>query len=136
MKVALFVFMHLYFCMITCFIIYLDCVTRELIASGGLMVTGQSVMAAQNHRFNLESPASDIFICEKISIFRQFMHFFLPGLLQTRSRAVAVFAQFGGNPCQGQRTETRACETTKGCPLEEGCGDRFRCRSGQNFWLL
>lgn len=28
----------------------LDCVTRELIASGGLMVTGQSVMAAQNHR--------------------------------------------------------------------------------------
>lgn len=28
----------------------LDCVTRELIASGGPMVTGQSVMAAQNRR--------------------------------------------------------------------------------------
>ncbi|KAK5871044.1 hypothetical protein PBY51_003946 [Eleginops maclovinus] len=51
--------------------------------------------------------------------------------LQTRSRAMAVHAQFGGNPCDGERSETRACETTQGCPLEEGCGDRFRCRSGK-----
>ncbi|XP_053180956.1 complement component C7 [Scomber japonicus] len=51
--------------------------------------------------------------------------------LQTRTRAMAVYAQFGGNPCPGERTETRSCETTKGCPLEDGCGDRFRCRSGK-----
>uniref|UniRef100_A0A8C2ZTB5 Complement component C7 n=1 Tax=Cyclopterus lumpus TaxID=8103 RepID=A0A8C2ZTB5_CYCLU len=51
--------------------------------------------------------------------------------LQTRSRAMAVYAQFGGNPCDGQRSETRACEPTHGCPLEDGCGDRFRCRSGK-----
>ncbi|XP_040010053.1 complement component C7 isoform X2 [Xiphias gladius] len=51
--------------------------------------------------------------------------------LQTRSRAMAVYAQFGGNPCDGERTETRSCETTQGCPLEDGCGARFRCRSGK-----
>ncbi|GLD54129.1 complement component C7-like protein, partial [Lates japonicus] len=51
--------------------------------------------------------------------------------LQTRSRTMAVYAQFGGSPCGGGRTETRSCETTKGCPLEDGCGDRFRCRSGK-----
>ncbi|CAK6950602.1 complement component C7 [Scomber scombrus] len=51
--------------------------------------------------------------------------------LQTRTRAMAVYAQFGGNLCPGERTETRSCETTKGCPLEDGCGDRFRCRSGK-----
>ncbi|KAM9360672.1 complement component C7 [Symphorus nematophorus] len=51
--------------------------------------------------------------------------------LQTRSRVMAVYAQFGGNPCDGQRTETRPCETTQGCPLEDGCGDRFRCQSGK-----
>uniref|UniRef100_A0A3B4ZPD8 Complement component C7-like n=1 Tax=Stegastes partitus TaxID=144197 RepID=A0A3B4ZPD8_9TELE len=51
--------------------------------------------------------------------------------LQTRSRAMSVYAQFGGNPCYGERTETRSCETTQGCPLEDGCGDRFRCRSGK-----
>uniref|UniRef100_A0AAQ6ARK8 Complement component C7 n=1 Tax=Amphiprion ocellaris TaxID=80972 RepID=A0AAQ6ARK8_AMPOC len=51
--------------------------------------------------------------------------------LQTRSRAMDVYAQFGGNPCSGGRTETRSCETTQGCPLEDGCGNRFRCRSGK-----
>ncbi|XP_020502100.2 complement component C7 isoform X1 [Labrus bergylta] len=51
--------------------------------------------------------------------------------LQTRSRAMADFAQFGGNPCDGDRSQTRSCETTKGCPLEDGCGDRFRCGSGK-----
>uniref|UniRef100_H3C1J3 Complement component C7 n=1 Tax=Tetraodon nigroviridis TaxID=99883 RepID=H3C1J3_TETNG len=50
---------------------------------------------------------------------------------QTRSRVVAVYAQFGGNSCPGGRTETRPCETTRGCPLEDGCGGRFRCRSGK-----
>lgn len=42
-----------------------------------------------------------------------------------------VYAQFGGAPCSGGRTETQSCQTTKGCPLEDGCGGRFRCRSGQ-----
>ncbi|PWA15799.1 hypothetical protein CCH79_00008913 [Gambusia affinis] len=55
-----------------------------------------------------------------------------PALCQsTRSRAMAVYAQFDGNPCDGGRTETRACETTQACPLEDGCGDRFRCLSGK-----
>ncbi|XP_029016569.1 complement component C7 [Betta splendens] len=51
--------------------------------------------------------------------------------LQTRSRTMNVYAQFNGNPCDGQQTETRSCQTTKSCPLEEGCGNRFRCRSGK-----
>ncbi|KAM8886294.1 complement component C7 [Spinachia spinachia] len=51
--------------------------------------------------------------------------------LMTRSRAMTAYAQFGGNPCGGGRTETRPCETTQGCPLDDGCGDRFRCRSGK-----
>ncbi|KAM8759671.1 complement component C7 [Acanthopagrus schlegelii] len=51
--------------------------------------------------------------------------------LQARSRVIAVYPQFGGNPCSGGRTETRTCETTQDCPLSEGCGDRFRCRSGK-----
>ncbi|XP_020787998.2 LOW QUALITY PROTEIN: complement component C7 [Boleophthalmus pectinirostris] len=49
---------------------------------------------------------------------------------QTRYRTIAVYAQFGGNRCGGDRSETRSCEPTKSCPLEQGCGDRFRCRSG------
>uniref|UniRef100_A0A3B4ATM9 Complement component C7 n=1 Tax=Periophthalmus magnuspinnatus TaxID=409849 RepID=A0A3B4ATM9_9GOBI len=49
---------------------------------------------------------------------------------QTRSRSIAVYAQFGGNRCGGERSETRPCESTKACPLELGCGNRFRCRSG------
>lgn len=44
---------------------------------------------------------------------------------------MTVFSQFGGNPCGGLRTESRPCESTHGCPLSEGCGSRFRCRSGQ-----
>ncbi|XP_070759916.1 complement component C7 [Enoplosus armatus] len=51
--------------------------------------------------------------------------------LQTRSRAMAVYSQFGGNPCNGIRFENRNCETTKACPLDDGCGDRFRCLSGK-----
>lgn len=44
---------------------------------------------------------------------------------------MSQFAQFGGNPCGGESSERRPCETTQGCPLQAGCGDRFRCRSGQ-----
>ncbi|XP_071401707.1 complement component C7 [Centroberyx affinis] len=44
---------------------------------------------------------------------------------------MVVYAQFEGNPCDGERSQTQACETTQGCPLEDGCGDRFRCRSGK-----
>ncbi|XP_061623784.1 complement component C7 isoform X1 [Phyllopteryx taeniolatus] len=51
--------------------------------------------------------------------------------LQTRSRRILVYAQFGRNPCDGDRTETRSCDLTKGCPLADGCGNRFRCRSGK-----
>uniref|UniRef100_A0A1A8HST3 Complement component 7a n=1 Tax=Nothobranchius kuhntae TaxID=321403 RepID=A0A1A8HST3_NOTKU len=51
--------------------------------------------------------------------------------LQTRSRPMVVYAQFGGGPCSGPRSETSSCETTQGCPLEDGCGDRFRCQSGR-----
>lgn len=57
-------------------------------------------------------------------------------LSQTRSRPMDVYAQFGGAPCSGGRTETQSCQTTKGCPLEDGCGDRFRCRSGTRSWVV
>ncbi|KAM6964866.1 complement component C7 [Aplochiton taeniatus] len=50
---------------------------------------------------------------------------------QSRSRAIEVYAQFGGEPCTGEPHENRPCETTKGCPLQQGCGARFRCRSGK-----
>lgn len=44
---------------------------------------------------------------------------------------MVVYPQFGGNPCYGERTQTRPCEAALGCPLQDGCGGRFRCRSGQ-----
>lgn len=50
---------------------------------------------------------------------------------QTRRRSVAVYGQYGGHPCSGNAFETQACEPTRGCPTEEGCGERFRCFSGQ-----
>ncbi|KAM9744072.1 complement component C7 [Menidia menidia] len=50
---------------------------------------------------------------------------------QTRSRPIAVYSQFGGNPCDGEATQTRPCQTSQGCPLDQGCGNRFRCRSGK-----
>lgn len=50
---------------------------------------------------------------------------------QTRRRPVAVYGQFGGHPCAGSAFETQACEPAQGCPAEEGCGERFRCFSGQ-----
>nr|XP_044988574.1 complement component C7 isoform X1 [Jaculus jaculus] len=50
---------------------------------------------------------------------------------QTRRRVVAVYGQYGGQPCVGSAFETQSCEPTRGCPSEEGCGERFRCFSGQ-----
>ncbi|XP_063151784.1 complement component C7 [Candoia aspera] len=50
---------------------------------------------------------------------------------QIRRRTIAVYGQFAGNPCSGNSFETRSCVPTRGCPTEEGCGDRFRCSSGQ-----
>uniref|UniRef100_H3CHH2 Complement component 7b n=1 Tax=Tetraodon nigroviridis TaxID=99883 RepID=H3CHH2_TETNG len=50
---------------------------------------------------------------------------------EVRTRHVETFAQFGGDPCSGEATQTQACVPTKSCPLEAGCGNRFRCTSGQ-----
>ncbi|KAM9693909.1 complement component C7 isoform 1-T1 [Trichechus inunguis] len=50
---------------------------------------------------------------------------------QTRRRSIAVYGQYGGLPCVGSAFETQSCEPTRGCPIEEGCGERFRCFSGQ-----
>ncbi|XP_066567535.1 complement component C7 [Amia ocellicauda] len=50
---------------------------------------------------------------------------------QTRMRPVLVYGQYGGSPCSGEAFQTRACIPTRGCPIEAGCGDRFRCSSGQ-----
>ncbi|XP_044030060.1 complement component 7b isoform X4 [Siniperca chuatsi] len=50
---------------------------------------------------------------------------------KVRTRHVQVYAQFGGVPCSGEATQTQPCVPQKGCPLETGCGDRFRCTSGQ-----
>ncbi|XP_041041307.1 complement component C7-like [Carcharodon carcharias] len=50
---------------------------------------------------------------------------------QTRWRSVVEYAQFGGRQCSGSRFEIRACASARGCPVDEGCADRFRCASGQ-----
>ncbi|XP_067885217.1 complement component C7-like [Heterodontus francisci] len=50
---------------------------------------------------------------------------------QTRWRSVADYAQFGGRQCSGSRFEIRACTSSRGCPVDEGCADKFRCASGQ-----
>ncbi|XP_068191492.1 complement component 7b [Antennarius striatus] len=50
---------------------------------------------------------------------------------KVRGRHVEVYAQFGGVPCSGQATQTQECLSHKTCPLESGCGERFRCTSGQ-----
>ncbi|XP_030620782.1 complement component C7 [Chanos chanos] len=49
---------------------------------------------------------------------------------QTRVRSIVVYPQFGGTPCSGGSVQTQPCETAQGCPLEQGCGNRFRCQSG------
>ncbi|XP_059500947.1 complement component C7 isoform X2 [Stegostoma tigrinum] len=50
---------------------------------------------------------------------------------QTRWRSVQDYAQFGGHQCVGSKFEFQSCSATRGCPVDEGCGDRFRCASGQ-----
>ncbi|XP_069017043.1 complement component 7b [Embiotoca jacksoni] len=50
---------------------------------------------------------------------------------KVRTRHVDVYAQFGGVPCSGEATQTEPCVSQKRCLLETGCGDRFRCTSGQ-----
>uniref|UniRef100_A0A8C1T4Q0 Complement component C7 n=1 Tax=Cyprinus carpio TaxID=7962 RepID=A0A8C1T4Q0_CYPCA len=50
---------------------------------------------------------------------------------QTQSRSIAVFSQFGGQPCTGSSSRTQSCISAQVCPLEEGCGERFRCQSGK-----
>lgn len=88
------------------------------------MGTGQNVMAAQTYRFTIS------FSCPKVNAMFSSAIYIFSSVSQTRSRAMNVYAQFGGAPCSGGRTENQNCQTTKGCPLEEGCGNRFRCRSG------
>ncbi|XP_077398784.1 complement component C7-like [Vanacampus margaritifer] len=50
---------------------------------------------------------------------------------KVRTRSVQVYAQFGGVACSGESTESHPCVPQKRCPLETGCGRRFRCTSGQ-----
>uniref|UniRef100_W5KNX8 Complement component C7 n=2 Tax=Astyanax mexicanus TaxID=7994 RepID=W5KNX8_ASTMX len=50
---------------------------------------------------------------------------------QVRTRSVEVFPHFGGSVCTGEAFQQQACAPKKSCPLETGCGDRFRCTSGQ-----
>lgn len=63
-----------------------------------------------------------------ICILTYLRHFL--GTLQTQIRSIAVYSQFGGQPCTGSSTRTQSCTSTQVCPLEEGCGERFRCQSG------
>lgn len=50
---------------------------------------------------------------------------------KVRTRHVEVYTQFGGVPCSGEAMQTQQCQPLKGCPLTTGCGNRFRCTSGQ-----
>ncbi|KAJ7988449.1 hypothetical protein DPEC_G00323660 [Dallia pectoralis] len=50
---------------------------------------------------------------------------------QVRTRTVEVFSQYRGSPCSGEDTQTQNCVPDKVCPLGTGCGERFRCLSGQ-----
>ncbi|XP_006875466.1 PREDICTED: complement component C7 [Chrysochloris asiatica] len=49
---------------------------------------------------------------------------------QSRRQSIAVYGQYGGQPCVGSAFEMQSCEPRRGCPTEEGCGERFRCFSG------
>ncbi|KAM9820230.1 complement component C7-like [Neosynchiropus ocellatus] len=50
---------------------------------------------------------------------------------KVRTRHIEVYSQFGGRPCSGDATESQPCSPEKSCPLDTGCGDRFRCTSGR-----
>ncbi|XP_060703159.1 complement component C7-like [Hemiscyllium ocellatum] len=49
---------------------------------------------------------------------------------QTRWRSVRDYAQFGGRQCLGSKFQFQSCSATRGCPVDEGCGEHFRCASG------
>ncbi|KAL2099753.1 hypothetical protein ACEWY4_004147 [Coilia grayii] len=51
--------------------------------------------------------------------------------MQSRTRSVVTFAQFGGAVCTGLASQSQECVPSKKCPMESGCGDRFRCTSGK-----
>uniref|UniRef100_A0A3B3Z937 EGF-like domain-containing protein n=1 Tax=Periophthalmus magnuspinnatus TaxID=409849 RepID=A0A3B3Z937_9GOBI len=50
---------------------------------------------------------------------------------KVRIRRIQVFAQFGGALCSGASFDVQPCSSHKQCPLQDGCGGRFRCSSGQ-----
>lgn len=50
---------------------------------------------------------------------------------QVRTRSAEIFPQFGGSQCRGEATQTQTCVPNKSCPLELGCGSRFRCTGGK-----
>uniref|UniRef100_A0A673AQJ2 Complement component C7 n=1 Tax=Sphaeramia orbicularis TaxID=375764 RepID=A0A673AQJ2_9TELE len=50
---------------------------------------------------------------------------------KVRTRHMETYAQFKGVPCPGEAMQTQQCQPQKGCPLTGGCGNRFRCISGQ-----
>ncbi|XP_036972742.1 complement component 7b [Acanthopagrus latus] len=50
---------------------------------------------------------------------------------KVRTRHVEIYAQFGGVPCSGEATQNQPCVPQMSCPLDIGCGDRFRCSTGQ-----
>ncbi|KAG7272430.1 hypothetical protein CRUP_013184, partial [Coryphaenoides rupestris] len=51
--------------------------------------------------------------------------------MQVRTRPVAVFSQWRGTPCAGEASQVVPCASPAFCPLQTGCGERFRCTSGQ-----
>ncbi|KAK7895738.1 hypothetical protein WMY93_021063 [Mugilogobius chulae] len=55
----------------------------------------------------------------------------VPTLFQVRTRHIQVFAQFGGALCPGTSFDVQPCSTHKQCPLQDGCGGRFRCSSAR-----
>lgn len=64
-----------------------------------------------------------------------FVHFFnnfmvIIASFQVRTRRVEIYAQFGGVPCSGEATQNQPCVPQMSCPLDIGCGDRFRCSTG------
>lgn len=48
-------------------------------------------------------------------------------------RPVETFPQFGGSSCTGEAIQRQACSPKKSCPLQTGCGNRFRCTSGKSL---
>uniref|UniRef100_A0A672N870 Complement component C7 n=1 Tax=Sinocyclocheilus grahami TaxID=75366 RepID=A0A672N870_SINGR len=50
---------------------------------------------------------------------------------QVRTRPLETFPQFGGSSCTGEAIHRQTCSPKKSCPLQAGCGNRFRCTSGQ-----